>query len=176
MHPVFEWLTIIIVAWSTWMTPARGHVKGWLYVYGGQETMIEPNAEYRGVDLDIYNGCGVSAQSPRNMRQIVWIRPEHAEEWYGPCVVIDAASRYGHYFHNVYVVHDIVEISRELAQSWGSDYGMRGEAYFGLCPPPNFSVPTYYEPPLRVDNDAEPIHYSGAPWEEQQYPIDCSLY
>lgn len=172
-------IVCIIVSLSTWLTPMKGHHSGWLIVYGSQRS-IEANATYHGYDLSYSpERCGVAAMSPSNLGNIVWIRPvtepgKRAWPWVR-CVVIDTVARTD-WHHSVYEIPggDLAEIPLWLAQRWGTDYGLRGEAYYGACPPDRESVPSRYLPPVVVDPIRPVIAYSAWPYPAQRKPVDCS--
>lgn len=169
-------LFAVVVSLSTWMTPQRGHLYGWLIVYGNMP-ILEANADYRSYDTQPYDDCLVAGMSPKNLGQIVWIRPTpkpgHDNTWWGPCLVVDTVARVDHY-HSVYEINDMLEIPRWLAVLWGTEYGLKGEAYYGRCPPRPGTVPQRHSPPLRIDPIRPVIQYSGWPYPPQQFPITCT--
>lgn len=160
----------LIVAVSTWLTQMPPHSQGLLVTYGSQH-LIEVNAQYRGYDLSYYkNRCGVSAISPSDIGKVVWLRVE-GQDWYGPCLTVDAGAR-RHFYHLVYVNHEIAEVPVWMAERFKFPHGSsrQGEVFRGLCPPHSESIPEDYAPPLLWD-EYGPNPYFKIP--DQQIPVDC---
>ena len=168
-----NWTNFIIVTWLTWMTPLLGHRSGWFTVYGGP-ALVEANAAVKEVDLSwAPTGCGMAVTSPSMMRQIVWVRPKGGE-WV-MCYAIDSVSRL--HWHDYVIEHGYLgDLPRWLIQSWGSEYGVEGEIFLGVCPPGESSRPSPHTERFEIDTTMPPVQYSGGwPFPAQQKPLECNL-
>lgn len=167
----WAWTTLTVVTFLTWMQPLIGHHTGWLTVYGGQQT-VEANFLVKGYEPSWSpTRCGLATISPAMLGQIIWVRPGPGGEWV-MCYGVDSVSRvdWQTYTGKGY----LADLPRALIQSWGSEYGVEGEIYMGICPPRAGSRPTPFEPVYEVDHHRPVTAYSAWPYPEQQEPMDCT--
>jgi hypothetical protein len=154
----------------------KGTTSGLIVLYGNQR-LVEANADWRGYSLDPYKDrCGFATMSPANLGHIGWFWVEQTESWFGPCLAVDV-SALKDFYANVYVRKEIAEVGKNIATVLDFRYGEQGWVFLGVCPPGRdpTSVVAPYEPLLRMHplgQDARaPSMY---PYQEQQWPEDCS--
>jgi len=172
-------LLLLIVSVWTWFYPQPANTSGWLVNYGTH--VVERTAEFNGYDLAPYAGrCGIAAMSPAMLGRIAWVRVNAwvttgEPRWFGPCLVIDS-SRQSDFYANVFVRGEAAEIPMWLIELFGSHYGMRGEVYFGVCPPMHGQASPYH-PPLEFATLAERNAVATYPrWyvPPQEMPVRCT--
>ncbi len=164
------WLTsnlflALIVSIATWLRPMPHLSEGWIVRYG-PDYIGRANADFRGYSLEGYE-CAGALMSPADLGKVFWVRTDG--EWYGPCLSVDVARRID-FYHYVYELEEIVELTDSALSNLGIENGARGLVFVGLCPPTRPVMPQRYAPLLEIDPNTNSHTPSMYPYPKQQRP------